>query len=53
MLPESITILELAGIVRECIVECTSGKARPKIEIVDNGIPSPFTKKDKDYIKVD
>ena len=51
--PGPVTILELAGIVRECIVECTCGKVMPKIEIVDNGIPSPFTKKDKGHIKVD
>jgi len=51
--PKPITILELARIVRESIVEISSGKVRPKIEIVDNGIPSLFTEEDKNRIKVD
>lgn len=51
--PKPITILGLAEIVKESIVECTNGKVRPKIEIVDNGIPSLFTKEDKNRIKVD
>lgn len=51
--PEPLTILELAEIIRDCIIESTGGKVRPKIEIVDKGDPSPFTNKDKDYIKVD
>lgn len=51
--PEPITILELAEIVKESIIECTSGKVRPKIEIVDNGIPPLFTEEDKNRIKVD
>lgn len=51
--PAPITILELAEIVKESIAECTSGKVRPKIEIVDNGIPPVFTEEDKNRIKVD
>jgi UDP-glucose 4-epimerase len=51
--PEPITILELAEIVKQSIIECTDGKVRPKIEIVDNGIPPLFTKEDKNRIKVD
>jgi len=50
--PEPLTIFELAEIVRDCIIESTDGKVRSKIEIVDKGDPSPFTNKDKDYIKV-
>jgi len=51
--PEPITILELAEIVKETIIEYTSGKLRPKIEIVDKGIPSFFVKNEKSQIKVD
>jgi UDP-glucose 4-epimerase len=51
--PKPITILELARIVRESIVEISSGKVRPKIEIVDNGIPPLFAEEDKNRIKVD
>ena len=51
--PEPITILELAEIVRESILECTGGKVRPKIEIVDNGIPPIFAEEDKNLIRVD
>ena len=50
--PEPITILELAEIVKESIVECTSGKVRPKIEIVDKGIPPLFNEEDKYQIGV-
>jgi UDP-glucose 4-epimerase len=51
--PEPITILELAEIIKESIIECTSGKVKPKIEIVDNHVPLLFTKEDKNRIKVD
>lgn len=51
--PEPITILELAGIVEESILECAGGKSIPRVEIVDNGFPPLFTEKDKNRIKVD
>ena len=51
--PEPITILELAKMVKETIIEYTSGKLRPKIEIVDKGISPLFMKEDKNRIKVD
>jgi len=51
--PKSVTILELAGIVRKAIVKCTNGKVNPEIEIVDQGKPLLFSKEDKDKIKVD
>lgn len=51
--PEPVTILELAEIVRESIIECTSGKVRPKIEIVDKNIPPIFAEEDKNLIGVD
>jgi len=50
--PEPITILDLAEIVRESVVKCTGEKARPKIEIVDTGIPLLFVEQDKYRIKV-
>jgi nucleoside-diphosphate-sugar epimerase len=50
--PEPITILELADITKESIIECTSGKVKPKIEIVDNHVPLLFTREDKNRIKV-
>lgn len=51
--PEPITILELAKIVKESVIECTNRKIMPKIEIVDQGIPSMFKENDKNRIKVD
>ena len=49
--PEPITILELAEIVREAIIKYC--KIRPRIEIIDLGIKSLFTKNDKKKFKVD
>jgi UDP-glucose 4-epimerase len=51
--PEPITILELAWIVKESVMECTGGKVRPKVEIVDSDVPPLFTEEDKNRIKVD
>jgi UDP-glucose 4-epimerase len=51
--PEPITILELAGIVRDAIVKYSSGRVNPQIEIVDQGKPLLFSEEDKDRIKVD
>jgi nucleoside-diphosphate-sugar epimerase len=50
--PKPTTILELAEIVKESIVEFTGGKVRPRIEIIDNNIPTLFSKVDKNRIKV-
>lgn len=50
--PKPTTILELAQNIRDSIVECTNGKVKPEIVIVDKGIPLWFTKEDKDRIKV-
>jgi len=51
--PKPITVLELAKMVKENIAKCTNGKFNPEIEIVDKGIPSPFTEDDAKRIKVD
>jgi hypothetical protein len=34
-------------------MECTGGKVRPKVEIVDSDVPPLFTEEDKNRIKVD
>jgi UDP-glucose 4-epimerase len=51
--PEPITIIELAKIVKESIMEYTVGKVKPNIEIIDNGLPPLFVEDDKNRIKVD
>ncbi|MFB0567526.1 MAG: NAD-dependent epimerase/dehydratase family protein [Candidatus Bathyarchaeia archaeon] len=51
--PEPITILELAEMIRDAIIERSKGKIKPGIEIVDRGQPVLFTPEDKDLIKVD
>jgi UDP-glucose 4-epimerase len=50
--PEPITIIELAEIVKEAVIECTGSKVKPKIKIVDNGVPPLFAEDDKNKIKV-
>ncbi len=50
--PRPITILDLAETIRKLIVECTRGKVRPKVEILDKGIPTLFKKDDKKRIRV-
>jgi len=51
--PEPITILEIAETVKASIIECTGGKVRPKIQIVDKNIPPLFAEEDKNRIRVD
>lgn len=51
--PEPMTILELAETIRDSIIKVTDGEIRPKIEIVDRGMPLAFDEKDKEQIKVD
>ena len=50
--PDPITILDLAKIIRDSIIDITNGRVKPKIEIVDKGMPPQFTKDDKKRIKV-
>jgi len=50
--PEPITILELAEIVRGAIIELTNGKICPPIQIIDKGLPSLFSKEDKNKFRV-
>lgn len=51
--PKPTTILQLARIVRDAIIEYTDEKVKPEIEIVDQGKPLLFGEEDKDKITVD
>lgn len=51
--PRSITILDLAEIVKKAIIKCTDGKLKPKVEILDKGVPILFDEDDKNRIRVD
>jgi UDP-glucose 4-epimerase len=51
--PNPITILELARLVKDAIIECTDGKVTPQIDVVDQGKPLLFSETDKDRIRVD
>jgi len=51
--PEPITVLEIAEIVRDAVIELTEGKIVPRIEIVETGEKPLFTENDKYAIKVD
>jgi len=51
--PEPITILELAEIIRDSIIEHSHGMIKPKIETIDTGKQNLFNKEDKKKIKVD
>lgn len=51
--PEPITIIDLANITREAIIEYTKGEIQPRVEIVDNGQQILFEAEDKMKIKVD
>ena len=48
-----MTILELAETVRDAVTRQSKSKIKPKVEIVDTGLPNLFTEKDKNLIKVD
>ena len=51
--PKPVTILELAGIVKNAIIKYSGGRVNPQIEIVDQGTQMLFGEGDKDKIKVD
>jgi len=50
--PEPITILDLANIVKQKIIDYSHGKINPIIEIVDDASPILFTEEDKYKINV-
>jgi UDP-glucose 4-epimerase len=51
--PEPITVLRLAEIVKSVIIDCSHGKIKPQIQIVDSGLPVLFSENDTCKIKVD
>jgi hypothetical protein len=48
-----MTIIELAETVRECIIDLSKEKIKPIVNVVDKGVPSMFTEKNKEKISVD
>jgi UDP-glucose 4-epimerase len=53
MYPEPVTVLELAEMVRDVVAELTGGRVVPRIEVVDQGLPSLFDPDAKRRFKVD
>ncbi len=51
--PEPITILELANIVKDKIVECSQEKISPEIKVINTGLPVLYAAEDKKRILVD
>ncbi len=51
--PEPITIIELAHMVRELVIEETNGRVVPPIEVIDKGEPVLFTPDEKDRFNID
>ena len=47
-----ITILDLAEIVRDLVIECTEGNVKPEVKILDKGVPALFREDDKNRITV-
>ena len=50
---EPFTVLEIAEMVRDVIREVTGGAFRPRVEVVDQGLPSLFEPEDKYRFRVD
>ncbi|MCC6005324.1 MAG: hypothetical protein LM590_13385 [Thermofilum sp.] len=53
MYPEPVTILELTEMMRDVVAELTGGRVVPRIEVVDQGLPSLFDPDVKRRFKVD
>lgn len=51
--PHPISILDLAHIVSDSVIQHTNGKIKPEISIVDQGIDEIGTSTDKDNIELD
>jgi UDP-glucose 4-epimerase len=51
--PNPVTIIELANMVRDNIIELTEGRIEPRINIIDTGEPVLYNAKDKEKMKVD
>jgi nucleoside-diphosphate-sugar epimerase len=50
--PKPITILQLAEIVKNSIIESSQGKITPSIEITDKGVPNLFEEKDIQRLEI-
>ena len=51
--PQPITILEIAEIIRDAIIDVTNGKQNPPLKIKNTHPPILFSEEDKRLIKVD
>lgn len=51
--PNPVTIIELANMVREYIIELTDRKIEPHINIIDTGEPILYDASDKEKMKID
>ena len=51
--PEPFTVLEIAEMVRDVVREVSGGVLEPRIEVVDQGLPSLFGPGDKYRFRVD
>lgn len=51
--PEPITILELANIVREQIIDVSGGKIKPSVETKNLGEPNKYSPEDKKSMPID
>jgi len=51
--PRPITVIELANIVRDSIMNCSLGRISPEIKIIDTGQPAVYEPDDKETIRVD
>lgn len=51
--PKPISILDLAYMIRELVIELTKGKIRPSIEIIDTGREPLFSPEDKHKVELD
>jgi UDP-glucose 4-epimerase len=52
-LPQPVTVFELAGIVAESVRHLSGQVLNPQIEVVDKGLPSLFTREDKERVHGD
>ncbi|MEM0120791.1 MAG: hypothetical protein QW688_05040, partial [Thermoprotei archaeon] len=50
--PEPVTIIELAHIVKNAVVEVTRGAIDPPIQVVDLGYPQLFEENSKTHFRV-
>lgn len=51
--PNPVTIIELANMVKDNIVELTGGRIEPRINVIDTGEPILYDASDKEKMKVD